>query len=88
MVMRIHHFACAVTLAACMLGLAAAAQRELGVPVLDPVLCGVKFAEMGAQLWRRFGVTHSKVGGYEPPPREELIRVWRSVYGSEFKSSR
>jgi len=64
-----------------MIGRALEVQEKLGVPVLDPVLCGIKVAEMRAILWRRFGITHSKIGGYEPPPKEELKTIYDSVYG-------
>ena len=65
-----------------MAGQARKAQEELGVPVLDPVLMGIKVAEMRAVLWRRFGISHSKIGGYEAPPMEELELIFRKVYGS------
>jgi allantoin racemase len=64
-----------------MIGKALEVQEKLGVPVLDPVLCGIKVAEMMAILWRRFGITHSKIGGYEPPPKKELKTIYDSVYG-------
>jgi len=41
---------------------------KLGVPVLDPVVTSWKFAEMMADLYRKVGLTHSKLFGYEPPP--------------------
>jgi allantoin racemase len=66
-----------------MLGRAIEVQKELGAPVLDPVLCGIKVAEMRAILWRRFGISHSKIGGYEPPPHEELESIWKKIYGSK-----
>jgi len=66
-----------------MLGRAVEAQKELGVPVLDPVLCGLRVAEMRATIWRRYGVSHSKIMGYEPPPREELKTIWKKFYGSD-----
>lgn len=49
-------------------------QDELGVPVLDAVTAPFKFAELSAEL-AEFGWTHSKVGGYESPPVEE-IEAW------------
>ena len=63
-----------------MIGRALEAQEKLGVPVLDPVLCGIKVAEMRAILWRRFGITQSKIGGYEPPPKDELEKIYDSIY--------
>ncbi|MCD6262889.1 aspartate/glutamate racemase family protein [Candidatus Bathyarchaeota archaeon] len=65
-----------------MAGQAKKAQEELGIPVLDPVLMGLKVAEMRAILWKRFGISHSKIGGYEPPPPEELAPIYRKVYGT------
>jgi len=64
-----------------MAGQAKKAQEELGIPVLDPVLMGLKVAELRAMLWRRFGISHSKIGGYEAPPHEELEPIYRRVYG-------
>ena len=64
-----------------MAGQAMKTQEELGVPVLDPVLMGVKVAEMRATLWKRFGISQSKIGGYEAPPPEELEPIYRRVYG-------
>lgn len=55
-----------------MAGQAAAVQEQLGIPILDPVLMGLKVAEFRAILWKRHNISHSKVGGYEAPPREEL----------------
>jgi len=65
-----------------MAGQAKKAQEELGVPVLDPVFMGLKVAELRAMLWRRFGISHSKIGGYEAPPLEELEPIYKRVYGS------
>jgi allantoin racemase len=47
-------------------------QDELGVPVIDSAIAAVKRAEHLVDLRDRFGWSHSKVGGYESPPREEL----------------
>lgn len=68
-----------------MAGQAMKAQEELGVPILDPVLMGLKVAEMRATLWKRYGISHSKIGGYEAPPPEELKPIWRRVYGKKEK---
>lgn len=46
-------------------------QPELGVPVLDPMVVPLKMAELMTEL-ATFGWTHSKVGGYESPPLEEI----------------
>jgi allantoin racemase len=55
------------------LGLAADLQRELKVPVVDPVGTSVKMAE----LILANGLTHSKKA-YPPPPRKEPVAVRRS----------
>jgi allantoin racemase len=65
-----------------MAGQAKNAQEVLSVPVLDPVLMGLKVAELRAILWKRFGISHSKIGGYEAPPLEELKPIYEKVYGS------
>lgn len=64
-----------------MAGQAAQAQSELGVPVLDPMLMGLKMAELRAALWKKLGISHSKVGGYEPPPPDEFRAIFEKVYG-------
>jgi allantoin racemase len=47
-------------------------QEELGVPVIDSAIAALKRAEHLVDLRDRFGWSHSKVGGYESPPRQEL----------------
>ena len=49
-------------------------QQSLGVPVIDPGIAAVKFAEFLVELKNRFGWTHSKIGGYETPPKEEIVQ--------------
>jgi len=44
-------------------------QRDLGVPVIDPGIVAVKFAESMVELKNRFGWTHSKIGAYETAPK-------------------
>lgn len=68
-----------------MAGQAKKAQEELGVPVLDPVLMGVKMAELRATLWKKHSISHSKIAGYEPPPPHELNPLWERVYGKQKK---
>ena len=51
-------------------------QEELGVPVIDSMIAAFKTAEFAAELRDRFGWSHSKIGGYESPPPEE-IAAWR-----------
>ena len=42
--------------------------RKLKVPVLDAVATSWKYAEMMADLYRKVGLVHSKLYGYEGPP--------------------
>lgn len=65
-----------------MSGQAREAQKVLGVPVLDPALIGLKMAELCSVLWKQFGISHSKIGGYEAPPMNEFKRILDSP---EFK---
>lgn len=48
-------------------------QAEVGVPVIDPAVATLKYAELLGEL-AAFGWTTSKVGGYGSPPPEELER--------------
>jgi allantoin racemase len=50
-------------------------QEELGVAVIDSMIAAFKTAEFAAELRNRFGWSHSKIGGYESPPPEE-IAAW------------
>lgn len=52
----------------CHSGCANAITEETNVPVLDPVVCSVKWAEMAADLYKKVGLSHSKVYGYQAPP--------------------
>ncbi len=63
-----------------MAGQAKKVQEEIGIPVLDPVLMGVKIAELRGLLWKRYKISHSKVGGYEAPPKEEFGLIFNRVY--------
>ncbi|MGC9530215.1 MAG: aspartate/glutamate racemase family protein [Candidatus Bipolaricaulaceae bacterium] len=47
-------------------------QAELGVPVIDAVVAPLKYAEFLVELRERFGWSHSKVYGYQSPPRSEI----------------
>ena len=49
-------------------------QRDLGVPVIDPGIAAVKAAEFLVELKDRFGWAHSKIGAYETPPEEEMLK--------------
>jgi allantoin racemase len=55
-------------------------EGELKVPVLNPVLIGLKMAELRALLWKRFNISHSKIGGYEAPPEGEFETVFKKTY--------
>jgi allantoin racemase len=68
-----------------MAGLAKKASQEVGIPILDPVLMGVRMAEFRGTLWKRYGISHSKIGGYEAPPEEEFNELFKSVYGDSKK---
>ncbi len=57
-------------------------QKVLNVPVLDPVIMTLKMAEMRALLWKRFRISHSKVGGYESPPPDEFRPIFTKFYGN------
>lgn len=46
-------------------------QDELGVPVIDPMIAPLKYAEFLVDLRDRFGWGHSRAGLYEPPKPEE-----------------
>jgi len=52
-------------------GFAEALMSRLKVPVVDPVMVSFKYAELLADLYVKIGLSHSKVYGYEPPPKEE-----------------
>jgi len=47
-------------------------QREVGVPVIDPVVAAFKMAEAMAGMKQRFGWSPSRVGSCEPPPEAEI----------------
>jgi allantoin racemase len=49
--------------------------EKLQVPVLDAVVTSWKFAEMMADLYRKTGLKHSKLYGYEAPPEARVGRA-------------
>lgn len=49
-------------------------QRELDVPIVDPVIAVIKRAEFNAELARRSGLKPSRKWSCEPPPESELER--------------
>lgn len=63
-------------------------QEKLRVPVLDAVITPLKYAEYLATLKAKFGWIHSKIGGYESPPMEE-IEKWglQDQYGTKVWSA-
>jgi allantoin racemase len=52
--------------------LAAKADKELPVPLLDPGMASWKWAEMAADLYQKVGLSHARAFGYEPPPPGEF----------------
>jgi allantoin racemase len=46
------------------------AREELPVPLVDPGIACWKWAELVADLHENLGLSHSKVYGYEAPPKE------------------
>lgn len=50
-------------------------QESVGVPVIDPIIASLKYAELLVEIKRCTGWSHSKVGEYEPPPEKE-IKEW------------
>jgi allantoin racemase len=65
-----------------MWGQAKKAQEELGIPILDPVIMGLKVAELRAMIWKKLHISQSKIGGYKAPPQEELEPIYSKIYGS------
>jgi allantoin racemase len=49
-------------------------QKEVGVPVIDPVLASFKMAESLAKLKKQFSWTPSRIWSCEPPSEEEIER--------------
>lgn len=54
-------------------------QEEVGIPVIDPVVASVKYAEFLCELSKICNWSHSKVRGYESPPINELTQF--KVFG-------
>jgi len=50
-------------------------QEIIGVPVIDPLIAALKYAELLTEVKKLAGWTHSKVCEYEPPPERE-IKEW------------
>ncbi len=47
-------------------------QNEIGVPVLDPALSSLKYAEFLIEIKKKFNWGISKVGAFEMPPIKEI----------------
>ncbi|MEM9168424.1 MAG: aspartate/glutamate racemase family protein [Pseudomonadota bacterium] len=56
----------------CNFGLFEDVQRELGVPVIDPICAALKMAEELAHAKKLFGWRPSRAGSCAPPPEDEL----------------
>jgi len=65
-------------------GFWATLQKEFRVPVLDPVIVPLKYAEHLVGLRDRFGWSHSKLAAYESPSADE-IRQWK--IGEQYETS-
>ena len=50
-------------------------QEIIGVPVVDPIIAALKYAELLVEVKKLAGWAHSKVYEYEPPPEKE-IKEW------------
>ena len=35
------------------------------------------------EIWKKYGISHSKIGGFEAPPMDELKPIWKRVYGQD-----
>lgn len=51
-------------------------QEYVGVPVVDAILGALKYTEFLIELRKRFDWNHSKIYGYESPPKSE-ITAWK-----------
>lgn len=56
----------------CTFGLYERVQKELGVPVIDPICAAYKAAEYLAELKRSFGWIPSRAWSMAPPPEDEI----------------
>ena len=51
-------------------------QKELKVPVIDPVISAIEYAQFLVKLKQKFGWAHSKIRSFQGPKSEE-IRRWK-----------
>jgi len=56
----------------CNFGFYKEVQAELGVPVIDPICAALKMAETMAHMKQTFDWKPSRVGGWAPPPEDEI----------------
>lgn len=57
--------------------------EDIGGPIIDPILIGLKTAEMMAELRNKVGIPPvSRVAAWKKPPEEELRRL-RKYYGKD-----
>jgi hypothetical protein len=57
--------------------------EDIGGPIIDPILIGLKTAEMMAELRNKVGIPSvSRVAAWKKPPEEELRRL-RKYYGKD-----
>lgn len=59
----------------CTFGLFEEVQKELGVPVIDPIFASFKMAEFLAEQKNRFAWLPSRVGGASSPPEAEISKL-------------
>jgi allantoin racemase len=55
-------------------------QSALHLPVIEPGIAALKFAELAVELRDRFGWQYSKIGGYTTPAPEEILRSGLDSY--------
>ena len=51
-------------------------EKEVGVPVVDPIIASLKYAEFLVELKKMIGWSWSRIGMYEKPPKDE-IEKWK-----------
>ena len=68
------------------LGMFKEVQRELEVPVIDPVVAAFKMGEFMGRLRKQFDWYPSRVGGCEPPSDEQLNAF--SLFKSSYRVTR
>ncbi len=51
-------------------------EKEVGIPVIDPIIASLKWAEFLVELKRKIGWQYSRIGLYEKPPIDEITK-WK-----------